>query len=501
MTEINWVTPLITSGFITAYIGMSIRHHGLRQQQMKTQHTLSTQITEMTHRFGLACHEIRAPLTAILATLDCINQKEVISSSEKQLIHHSQALGQATLNLLNQLVENPDQSSDQITCRYEPYDLKQLVHSCVDPFISQATHKQVSISVDLCKDLSDSLFTDALRLRQIFNNLINNALKHTSKGRIEISATVIANDYFAQLVEFRISDTGSGFSSAEPLTSFGQTSSQLGLLLSRQLIELMHGQLTIHSSSGMGSTLSFHLPLKRSTLNPINHKDVPASPTLKMILIEDHLATGYLLTKQFRRMGCDARLCHSKEEAKILIDEKTFDAAIIDFQIGGQSGIDIANMLKATCPQLKLYGYTGNPHILKNMGIHENLFHHILIKPTDEMTWKQILFLSDTYQKNVYRLAKNDAHIAHILYEEILKQQIETFNALSKPNLRSEYLHKLIHKTMGGASITADSQIHKLCRDILKKKATTSTHYDHLRLALKHSNQVLKDLIANTMIE
>jgi CheY-like chemotaxis protein len=430
-----------------------------------------------------------------------VNHVTLLTVNDKQLISGAQSLGQAMLHLLNQLTESPHGLSDQIIVSPRPTDLKKLLNDCFKTFCAAALQKEITPTLHVCHEIADSLWIDTLRLQQILSNLLNNATKFTNHGFINLSAHVIANDHFGQLIEFSIADTGHGLFKEQSCHTQTQPSTHIGLLLSRQLIELMNGELIIDSYPDLGSTVSFKLAFKRSVLDPEN-TTTSMTQQLNTLIIDDHAATGIQVGTQLRALGIESHLCDNTREAIALIKKYSIRRLIIDFNLGDTCGIGFAKQLRDEYHhQLEIYGFTADRLAINQLLDHDNPFDDILIKPATTDHWAQTLFKTEKYQSGLRAASQNNLQIQKIICNELLKQQLETLESLSQiSGSNKQSCRKHVHKTLGGSTITQDHSLHQLCAAFLKSDSTSIRSItSELSLSLVRSNRVLKALIDNTI--
>lgn len=216
---------------------------------------------------SIATHELRAPITAIKGYLDMILAGDTggTSGDTKETIQEVAQINQRLADLVDDLLECGRIEQGRMTIKLQAVDLMSLVAQTVRENISLAEDKKLQLTFQ-DKSLSQ-VKADPIRLRQILNNLISNAIKYTSEGSIEISAVAKDNEVICQ-----IKDTGIGIKQADQKKLFQKfsrlrtpqtiqiTGTGLGLWLTKKLVEMMNGKIWLESSEGQGSTFYFSLP-------------------------------------------------------------------------------------------------------------------------------------------------------------------------------------------------------------------------------------------------
>jgi len=222
-------------------------------------------------------HEIRTPMNGILAATDLAFDTVSDPQLEKFLtiIKHS---GITLLDLVNEVLDYSKISSNRLEIEQSPFIPSELFEKLGQMFsVNMAKQKSpVELLCFLDPEIPPALNGDVLRIQQVLNNLVSNALKFTSKGHVLFSAALKDSDEKHCVIEFKVSDTGIGieksylkdifkpFTQAEPSTArkFGGTG--LGMTISKKLVELMGGNISIESEPEQGSSFSFQLKFKIS---------------------------------------------------------------------------------------------------------------------------------------------------------------------------------------------------------------------------------------------
>ena len=212
-------------------------------------------------------HELRTPLNGILgfAELLKLELQEEEPRSYAENIHSS---GQHLLDLVNDVLDLAKIEAGRMELQHNPLDLRDLLSETASIHRVSANSKGLSFSEQLADDLPASLNGDGKRIRQVLNNLLNNAVKFTPSGSVEFQAERVNN-----FVKISVHDTGVGippemqekvfekFTQADHFATREQGGSGLGLALARELVCLMGGELGLESAPGKGSTFHFTLPI------------------------------------------------------------------------------------------------------------------------------------------------------------------------------------------------------------------------------------------------
>ncbi|MGB0721392.1 MAG: ATP-binding protein [Gammaproteobacteria bacterium] len=226
-------------------------------------------------------HEIRTPLNAIIGMIDVMQARHNDPSLQDEL-RMLQTSGGALATLLDDVLDLSKVDSGRMELGSEPFSLREVVHEALELRAATAYVKGVELCASVEQAIPDVLIGDRARLRQILINLVGNAVKFTDRG--EIGVRVKAEPLYDGShwrVRFEVWDTGKGISPDkqehlfEPFVQEDRNTSQryggtgLGLTISRQLVELMGGQIGVESRPGTGSRFHFEVVLRRKSRQPV----------------------------------------------------------------------------------------------------------------------------------------------------------------------------------------------------------------------------------------
>ncbi|MDD5297082.1 MAG: ATP-binding protein [Rhodocyclaceae bacterium] len=211
-------------------------------------------------------HELRTPLNGILGFSELL-ESEAREESHGQYARTIRESGQHLLKVVNDLLDLSKIEAGRMELVPESISLRPLLQDVAALHRAEAESKHLALGLSLADDLPDTLYADPVRLRQILNNLLNNAVKFTDRGRVEL---VVGTHQ--ERVLFRVRDTGCGipaeqhelifekFRQAETFTTRSRGGTGLGLALARELAQMMGGQVSLTSAPGQGSEFTLELP-------------------------------------------------------------------------------------------------------------------------------------------------------------------------------------------------------------------------------------------------
>jgi len=213
-------------------------------------------------------HEVRTPLNSIIGFSELLADPYFEEKAKNEFIKHIITSGKSLLTIISDIMDISKMESGEITIRKSQINARKFISGIKEQFAYQSETKKLELKLSLPDtDEETIVFADANRLSQIFNNLITNALKFTSYGSIEIGYQTKGN-----MVEFFVTDTGIGipkefynsifkrFRQVEGEITRKYGGNGLGLVITKNLVELMGGQIWLHSELSKGSTFYFTIP-------------------------------------------------------------------------------------------------------------------------------------------------------------------------------------------------------------------------------------------------
>ncbi|ABV86236.1 transporter substrate-binding domain-containing protein [Shewanella pealeana] len=253
-----------------------------KQAELDEARLIAESATEAKSRFlAMMSHEIRTPISGILSLLELmvphINTHE-ISGIHKNLTHS----GNNLLNIVNDVLDFSKIEAGKLGLSPAVCQLSSFICELAQPHIVHVERKGIKFKLWLDPKLAYSLTLDHLRLKQVLNNLLNNASKFTTEGEIWLSVDLISSTDTEQTIGFAVTDTGIGISEKDitklfiPFEQVDLSSERrfsgtgLGLSICEQLVKLMGGEISVTSTQGQGSTFRFSLSF------PIAAVEVPA---------------------------------------------------------------------------------------------------------------------------------------------------------------------------------------------------------------------------------
>lgn len=296
-------------------------------------------------------HEIRTPMNAIIGFSDILLDESLTNSQQKHL-HTINQSAKSLLHLLNDILDSAKLDKGKLELELRDFSIIEEVDSVVSTLWLEANKKGLYLNIHVSPDINQYYYGAPDRIRQILTNLIGNAIKFTAKGGVEVRVNRLENSN----IELSIRDTGIGmtadqvkgvfdaFSQADASINrrFGGTG--LGTTISKQLTELLGGEISVQSTFGEGSCFVVTLPLSEPhALHALKPKTSANSlPELRILLVDDIQQNLDLLSIVMERQGHSVSFAHDGQQALTKMQEDPIDLVIMDIQMPIMDGLTAA---------------------------------------------------------------------------------------------------------------------------------------------------------------
>jgi len=257
-----------TTAKISDYLNEKINiEHEARERAELESHYKSVFLANMSH-------EIRTPMNAILGIAEIQLQNDTLSSESQKALSQILESGDLLMNTINDILDFSKIENGKLELINVEYDIKSLIDTTVQLNCLRYESKPLQFNVKVDENTPLELFGDELRIKQILNNILSNAFKYTDEGTIELSVSAICNDDNVKLT-FCVSDTGQGMTETEleklfnDFTRFNINENRtiagtgLGMSITKRLVDLMNGEISVQSEQGKGTVFTVSLPQKR----------------------------------------------------------------------------------------------------------------------------------------------------------------------------------------------------------------------------------------------
>ncbi len=297
-------------------------------------------------------HEIRTPMNAVIGMSDLLLDTP-LTATQREFAETIRTSGDALLVLINDILDFSKIESGNLALEHVPVNLAECVEGALDLTSGPAIAKGLDLLYWIEDEVPRAIYGDMTRLRQVFINLINNAVKFTQRGEVVVMLARRNAPDGAPLLHGSVRDTGIGipadrmdrlfqvFSQVDASTTRQYGGTGLGLAICRRLVTLMGGRIWVESTLGEGSIFQFEIPMQVVPSGPaawVNRKAATLAGR-RVLLVDDNATNRHILTLQTARWGMQPRAASSGLQALAWLDAgETFDAAILDVQMPGMDG-------------------------------------------------------------------------------------------------------------------------------------------------------------------
>ena len=323
-------------------------------------------------------HEIRTPMTSILGYAELLSDPKLTTHEQSRCIETIRSNADHLLSLINDILDLSRIEAGQMTIEKTRCCPAQIVNEVVALMRGRAAARELDLSVNFDSPVPEFIHSDPVRLRQILINLIGNAVKFTYEGGVRIHARFDTQNTAGPRIVFRVIDTGIGISPSQqtrlfrPFTQADNSTTRcfggsgLGLSISKRLVELLGGTVSLSSAEGLGSTFEFDVQTGATDgamiASPDSIKSVPepAQPRLadpvsaNVLLAEDGEDNRRLFMHHLTRAGVQVSCVENGQKAvhAALAPDASFDLILMDMQMPVMDGYSATD-------ELRNNGYTG----------------------------------------------------------------------------------------------------------------------------------------------
>ncbi len=306
-------------------------------------------------------HEIRTPMNAVIGMTNLLLDE----SPRKDQFEYLDTLkfsGKNLLSLINDILDFSKIDAGKLTLEGANFDLQNLAHNICATMKVKGDDKGIELNCFYDPALAKGYIGDSVRLGQVLTNLMGNAVKFTEKGKVELRIEQSKTDK----ILCSISDTGIGIPEEkqahtfEPFSQSGEDTTRkfggtgLGLTISRKLVELMGGELSLRSKIQQGSTFFFEisLPIAKDFVSPSTQGqlgdslDFGSLAGMRVLVVEDNKINQKIAQKYLQKWNVTVSIANNGEEAQTLWQEEVFDLILMDIHMPKQDGIEATKAIR-----------------------------------------------------------------------------------------------------------------------------------------------------------
>ena len=308
-------------------------------------------------------HEIRTPLNGIIGMVE-LALDAPLDDNQKDIFHTINTEANSLHDLINEILDFSKIEAGKFDFEAIPFDLRHTIEDVANGFAHRAEQKGLDFFAYLSPDIPFRVIGDPGRLRQILVNLAGNAIKFTEEGEVYIRGEMAEEFEHEMKIRFLVKDTGIGipahkqdmifdsFSQADGSTIRKYGGTGLGTTISKQLAEMMGGEIGVESEVGKGSTFWFTIVFrKQEDRQRISAAMGPDLKDLKVLVVDDNRTNRFILTEYLKHWACRPVATTGGTQALTRLEEAVtckdpFSLIVTDFQMPELSGFDLAKTIK-----------------------------------------------------------------------------------------------------------------------------------------------------------
>ena len=312
-------------------------------------------------------HEIRTPMNAVVNMARLLADTE-LNPKQQEYAETIVSSSGMLLSVINDILDFSKIEAGKLELEILDFNLVRIIEEIISISGIMAKEKGLGLMKEINADVPEYLRGDAVRLRQILLNLINNAVKFTEKGEVKLCISLEKESDSNATLRFTVTDTGIGipenlkdrlfksFSQADASTTRRYGGTGLGLAISKQLAEMMGGEIGVESKEGIGSTFWFTAEFDKgsevrgagseSAKKPLTSNLEPLTP-IRILLVEDNIMNQKVALAILKNLGFSADTADNGRKALELLGTVVYDLVLMDIQMPEMGGIEAAKMIRS----------------------------------------------------------------------------------------------------------------------------------------------------------
>lgn len=387
-------------------------------------------------------HEIRTPLNVILG-FTSLMEREKLTARLSEMVQTLKNAGGQLMFIVNQILDVAKMEEGKLELDTKSFQLKQLVQILDSSYRKMIEDKGLELEIHSNINEDYTAVGDQVKLIQIGSNLLSNAQKFASKGRITLQLN-LHQEETQSLLEIIVSDTGIGIEAAKISTIFDRFEQAdnnitrnyggtgLGLAIVKQLVDIMNGKIELDSKLGLGSTFKVTIPIQIEKNAVIGQTIAPSSDEIirgtNILVIEDNSLNTKLIQNWLEPLGLNTTYTLSAIEALDILKNQVFDIILLDIQMPGMDGYTCARHIRNELNlKLPIIGMTAHTRKQDILDCYASGMHAHIAKPIDK---SELFYLLSMY-----------SHIqhTHLINHDYLKK-LSGDNEAFIQDLKTEFL-------------------------------------------------------------
>jgi CheY-like chemotaxis protein len=348
-------------------------------------------------------HEIRTPINGVIGISNLLLDEE-LNSRQKEYVQTLNFSAQHLLSLVSDILDFSKIESGNLEIEKTSFNLEKLCQHVFDLYKGKADEKAIHYTYTPSTVNEYSLYGDPTRISQVLSNLLSNAIKFTDKGSVDFSYSVKEENNHKTIIVFKVKDSGIGieksnqskifdsFSQADQSVTRKYGGTGLGLTISKKLIELQGGSISVNSEHGTGSEFTIVLPVDKHVYTDKEALEKNVQKTLnqslkgmKILIAEDNTINAMVLTRFLDKWKTEYKVAKDGAEAVRLAQNEKFDIILMDLQMPVMDGEEATAIIreseKESISKIPIVAFTADALIDNHRKLLKKGFDHCITKP------------------------------------------------------------------------------------------------------------------------
>ncbi len=357
-------------GHFLGYMGLAknITISKQREFELQAQTLKAEEASQTKSKFlSVMSHEIRTPIHAVMGMIELLLNTE-LSPEQQQLVNYANSSTEILYGLITDVLDFSKIESGTVSCLKKPFDIKLLTENIVGQFNIIEKSDDILFTTHIDESIPQYVVGDQYRLGQVLFNIMSNAFKYTTHGQINLNV-VLQNE---QLV-FEVKDSGIGIAKKhldlifKPFSQVNDSINRksegvgLGLSISKNLLGIMGGDITVDTQLGLGSTFTISIPFEEAHTSDIVDNVIYTQSALAILVAEDNKTNQVLIKAYLEKLNHKVTLANHGREAIDLFSRKKFDLVLMDIMMPEMDGLTAAEYIRdELVSDVPIYALTAN---------------------------------------------------------------------------------------------------------------------------------------------